>query len=321
MTPTHGTGSEAATYGGPGWAGRALAHASEVAEGRHWRRSGVTSEVAPLREVLLSWPGDYLAATDDLDRLLLLEPVDLALMRRQTEGLMAFYEAHGVRVHVVSPETPPPPNFVFMRDVFFMCGEGAVLARMAAETRAGEERLAAEALARLGVPILVTVRGEATFEGADALWLDDKTVLVGCGLRTNRAGCRTVSNLMAEMDVTCVPVELPPGTQHLLGVVNFVDVDLAIMRADRPSAQLEEVLREQGVRIVVVPANDEVRKGLAMNFVTLAPRRVVMPAGAPETRRALERAGVTCEEAAVSEYLKAAGGLGCLTGIVRRGSA
>lgn len=319
MTPTHEPGTDAATYGGPGWVPRSASHARDVAEGRFWHRCGVTSEVAPLREVMLSWPSDALAAVDDLDALLLLEAVDLPLMRRQTDGLVAFYERHGVRVHLVRPEPPPPPNFVFMRDVFFMCGEGAVLSRMAAAARMGEERLAADALARLGVPMLMGMRGQATFEGADALWMDEHTVLVGLGQRTNLAAYRALAGLLGEMDVTCVPVNLPRGTQHLLGVVNFVDADLAVMRSDRPSRLLEGMLRERGVRIMVLEAGPEVRRGLAMNFVTLAPGCVVMPAGAPQARRALEQAGVSCEEVEIGEYLKAAGGLGCLTGIIRRG--
>ena len=321
MNPTPAPGIEAATYGGPGWMGRPATHAEEVAEGRLWARCGVTSEVAPLREVVLSWPSDRLAAVDDADAHLLLEAVDVHAMRQQAEALVTFYESHGVRVHMVRRDPPPPPNFVFMRDVFFMCGEGAVVARMAAAARAGEERPAAEALSRAGVPILLTMRGQATFEGADALWLDERTVLVGRGLRTNAAGHDALARLLAEMDVACIPIDLPPGTQHLLGVVNFVDADLAITRSDRTSTALEDALRARGVRTLTLEADDEVRRGLAMNFVTLAPRHVVMPAGAPTVRHTLEQAGVQCEVAEVGEYLKAAGGLGCLTGILRRGPA
>ena len=93
------------------------------------------------------------------------------------------------------------------------------------------------------------------------------------------------------------------------------------MRSDRMSAPLVEILRGHGVEVVVLEADDEIRRGLAMNFVTLEPRRIVMPAGAPRARRVLESHGVTCEEIEVGEYLKAAGGLGCVTGIVRRGGA
>lgn len=318
MRPIPPAGIEAATYGGPGWQARTAPHLEDI--GGLWARCGVSSEVAPLREVMLSWPSDRLAAVDGLDANLLLAPIDLAVMRRQTEAVAAFYEAHGVHVHMV--RTPsPPPNFVFMRDVFFMCAEGAVVSRMAARARAGEERCVAEALAALGVPILLTMHGQATFEGADALWLDARTVLVGYGRRTNGEGFAKLARLLADMGVTCLEVELPAGVQHLLGAVNLLDVDLAAMRADRPCPALEDLLRAHGVRTVVLEATDEITRGLAMNFVTLAPRHVVMPSGAPAARRVLEGAGIEVETLDVGEYLKAAGGLGCLTGIVRRGAA
>ena len=285
--------------------------------GRGWRTCGVASEVAPLREVVLGWPPDALGRVDDLERNLMLAPVDLFRLRSQIDALAALYEARGVRVHVVT-EAEAPPNFIFMRDLFFMTPEGAVLARMAGAARMGEERLAAAALASRGVPILLTPRGRATFEGADALWLDSTTVLVGRGRRTNLAGAEAVTRLLADMGVQCIEMELPPGTQHLLGVVNFIDADLAAMRADRPLDALESLLRERGIEPLVLDADDEVRRGLAMNFVTLRPREIVMPAGCPASRRRLERVGVTCWEADVSEALHAAGGVGCMTGILWR---
>jgi N-dimethylarginine dimethylaminohydrolase len=56
-----------------------------------------------------------------------------------------------------------------------------------------------------------------------------------------------------------------------------------------------------------------------MNFVTLAPRHLLMPAGCPRTRARYEARGIRVEEVDVSEYLLAAGGIGCATGVLARG--
>jgi hypothetical protein len=59
-----------------------------------------------------------------------------------------------------------------------------------------------------------------------------------------------------------------------------------------------------------------------MNFVVVAPRRVVMVAGAPGVEAFLSRANIdVAARVAVRELLKAAGGIGCATGIVWRESA
>lgn len=279
----------------------------------------MSSEVAPLRAVLLAEPGPELAFDAPPDRWLHLDRVDPEAMRRETSAVAALYRSRGVEVRLYRPSAPPPPNFVFLRDLFFMTTEGAILCRMGAAQRAGEERYALEALASHGIPVVAAIRGDATFEGADALWLDEATVLVGVGRRTNRAGFVQVRRVLAEQGVRAVAVAMPRETQHLLGIVNFVACDLVVARRDRLSASLRQRLHAHGVRIVVLEPTDEVVSGRAMNFVTLAPMHVVMPAGAPGVRARLESHGVRCDEVCIAQYLRAAGGLGCLTGVIRRG--
>lgn len=271
-----------------------------------------------MREVLLARPGGELAFDDPPDRWLMLERIDLEAITAEAEAIARYYETQGVKVHWYVPPALPPPNLMFMRDVFFMTPEGAVLARLGASQRAGEERFGAHALASIGVPILATMRGEATFEGADALWLDDRTVLVGVGRRTNRSAVLQLKRLLRDLGASVIAVPMPAGVQHLLGVVNFVDRDLAVLRRDKAPSALRRVLAERAVRTVDLDTSDEITRGKAMNFVTVAPRHVVMPAGNPSTRRRLESDGIHCDEVCVEQYLRAAGGLGCLTGILRR---
>jgi N-dimethylarginine dimethylaminohydrolase len=195
---------------------------------------------------------------------------------------------------------------------------GAVVARMASAQRAGEERHAALALATAGFPILATVAGTATFEGADALWFDPGTVVVGTGFRTSGGGVSAVRAVLRDQGVDVVEVPLGPGVQHLLGAVTLLDERLAAIHATGATPQLRELLSRRGYRLVEFPVDRELTEGRGMNFVTLGPRRVLMPAGCPAARRRLESAGVDVECVEIGEYLKAAGGLGCLTAILTR---
>lgn len=65
-------------------------------------------------------------------------------------------------------------------------------------------------------------------------------------------------------------------------------------------------------------AYEEEGRRMALNFVTLAPRKVLMPAGCPRTQALLESAGVERLSVEIGEIVKAAGGIACLTGILRR---
>lgn len=332
MTPTLKPGSDPAappstgaptrastlpsTLMGPGWRPRTASHAEDIAGGEIWGTYGVGSPVAPLTAVLLTWPGDNLAFHGDPSDWLMDARPDLPRMREEAEGLADAYRSRGVEVRWIRAEGHAPPNLVFACDLMFMTPQGAVLARMAAQQRAGEERHAAAALAAAGIPILATPVGHATFEGADAMWLADDLVVVGLGRRTNEAGFRAVGRVLADQGVQCVGVDLPPTVQHLLGAVNLVDRDLAVAWDATPA--LRATLAEAGVRTLDFVDDDEVVHGRALNFVTLAPRSVLMPAGNPRTRRRLEAAGIEVTERAVSQYLRAAGGIGCLTGILGR---
>lgn len=319
-TPTPGPDlDQAATHGGPGWRPRTASHDEEIAAGSPWSPYSVRSEVAPLRAVLLAEPGEELDFDEPPDSHLMLERIDVETIRAQAEGIAEVYRGEGVEVHTYRADRLPPPNLIFMRDLFFMTPEGAVLARPAALQRAGEERFAAEALTRAGVPILRSLRGRSTFEGADALWLDDKTVMVGVGLRTNDEAFVELKELLATLGVTARAVPMPPGVQHLLGVVNLIDGDLAALHGGRAPSRLKVYLASHGIETLTIPPGEELDQGRGMNFVTLAPRRVLMPAGCPAIRNQLEEAGVQVVEAEVGEYLKAAGALGCLTGILSRG--
>jgi N-dimethylarginine dimethylaminohydrolase len=188
---------------------------------------------------------------------------------------------------------------------------------MGAEQRAAEPRIAAQTLASLGVPILATPGGNATFEGADAIWISENRVMVGVGRRTNDAGFRCVQRVLGEMRVETVAVDIPACVQHLLGCVNIVDRDLAVSFHATPSALA--VLAAAGIRVLDFPSDAETAVGRSLNFVTVAPREILMPAGCPDTRRRLEGEGVRCHELPIGEYLAAAGGIGCLTGVLWRG--
>jgi N-dimethylarginine dimethylaminohydrolase len=304
-----------ATDHGPGWRGRVRAHAEEL--GSLWRAVGQRNAWAPLRHVLLARPPQSLGEVSDPDASLLYARVELSAARRQLRGLGEAYVAAGVEVSWIEEEGPP--NLIFQADTFFMTPEGAVLGRMAGEVRAGEERITAAALARLGVPLLASPRGRATLEGADALFLDEGTVLIGVGLRTNAEGAALLEGVLGEQGLRVRRLQMPDGgVQHLLGLVNFIRPGLAALRRGRAPRELHGILGEHGYALIDFPEDEETQRGRAMNFLALAPGRVLMPAGSPKARARLEAAGVQVVEVDLDAVLPAAGGVGCLTGVLRR---
>ncbi len=302
-------------YGGEGWSPRTQTHREEI--GSLWGACGVDSEYASLQAVLLHAPGPEWDDIPDPGAVQMVDAPDLALACAQHEAIAHAYRDVGVSVHYVGPSQVPPPNLMFCADLFFMTPEGAILARPASTVRAGEERWIARRLADLGVPILRTLRGAATFEGADAQWLNPQAVLLGRGLRTNAEGAAQVTDALHGMGVSVIPVDLPIGTMHLMGMLRFLDRDLAVAWPGRLSFVAVEALHAHGYQVIFIPDEAEA-KNHALNFVTLGPREILMPAGKPVTQAFYESYGVTCHTIETGELNKAAGGIGCLTGIVKR---
>ena len=303
-------------FGGAGWSPRHASHREEI--GRVWSACGAVTEWHPLRAVLLHRPGAEIEGLADPLAVQMLAPLDAGRARAQHERLADAYRAAGVAVRVVRPAGKAPPNLLFVADLLFMTPEGAILGRPASTVRAGEERLVARRLAALGVPILRTIRGGGTFEGADAMWLDPGAVLLATGRRTNAAGAAEVAALLAELDVAAIRTELPPQSMHLMGLLRIVDRDLAVGWPGAVPPEAAAALRARGFVLLEPPAGPELDVGRALNFVTLGPRRILMPDGNPATRAFLEQAGIECRSVPVDELAKAAGAVGCLTGILER---
>lgn len=306
---------EASAFGGPGWSPRPTSLRQEM--GTIWHRCGLDSESAPLRSVLLHCPGDELRGIQDPDAVQWLAPIKAELARTQHDHMAAAYRDAGIAVHYVEPGELPPPNMMFVADLMFMTPEGAIVGRPASTVRAREERFLARRLATLGVPILRTVHGSGCFEGADAAWLDPSTVMIATGLRTNAEGAAQVAATLRELGVDAIIVGLPHGTMHMMGILRFADRNLAIAWPGRVPWAAVGALREHGYEVLFLPM--EVSPGMALNFVTLGPRSVLMPSGNPITQAFYEQAGIKCRSVDISELIKAAGGVACMTGVLERG--
>ncbi|MEL6336695.1 MAG: arginine deiminase-related protein [Pseudomonadota bacterium] len=306
-----------AAYGGAGWQPRTVTHRAEI--GTHWRACGIADETSVLRTVLLSPPGQaFAAASAAPDAAQFLAPVALEAALAEHRALADLYRAEGVEVLEV-PASPTHPNQIFCADLFVMTPEGAILARPASAVRAGEEVAVAAALAAARVPILATLRRTATFEGADLMWLSPQRALLGLGARTNEAAAGQFGGLLGELGVRLEVVDMPIGTMHLMGMLRIFAPGLAVAWPRRLAHRAVAILREEGYRVALVPegiAETEINTGL--NAVTLAPGRILMPAGQPAMRRFFEAEGVTVVETPMQALRKAAGAVGCLTGIIHR---
>lgn len=304
-------------YGGENWSQRHQTHGEEI--GTVWGAGQINSEWRQLTSVMLHCPGDeLLTASGDPDGFQMLAAPDPGRAREEHAAMAETYTSLGVSVHAVMPDDPCPPNQMFVADLFVMTPEGAIIARPASTVRAGEERWIARRLAALGVPILKTLTGAATFEGADFMWIDESTAMIGRGHRTNEAAIEQIRTVLSEIGCDLVVVDMPFGTMHLMGMLRILDKDLAICWSRRTPYNAVRMLEEKGYQVRFPPFEDDQPSYRGINFVTLGPRKILMVSGLPVAQDFYEGLGVDCITTPTDELSLAAGNVGCLTGVIER---
>jgi N-dimethylarginine dimethylaminohydrolase len=308
-----------AAYGGDGWSPRFKTHEQEL--GDLWADCGMDSEWQLLKAVLVHRPGPEMCIPPDkINELQFAESLDLEKARAEHDHMVEMYRENKVAVHLLEPNPGMTPNQLYCADLFAMTPAGAILARPASTVRAGEERWVARTLGNIGIPVIKILTGTAVFEGADLMWLDPKTAVIGRGLRTNQAAIEQITRLLAEIGISVLPFDMPYGTMHFMGMLRIVDRDLAFIWPRRTPHALVTLLKDRGFQVFSLPDIQEATHNMAFNFVVLGPRKIMIPAKNPRSLSFYTRIGLTCLSVPVDELRKANGAMGCMTGILHRGS-
>ena len=205
---------------------------------------------------------------------------------------------------------------IYVRDASVMCARGVVLCSMGKAQRAWEPPAQEAAFREWGVPVAGAIRPPGKLEGGDVVWLDEHTVVVGRGYRTNDEGIRQFGRLVGDT-VELVTVALPhwrgaDDVFHLMSIISPIDVDLAVVYSPLMGVPFRELLLDRGIELIEVP--DGEFDSMGANVLALAPRRCVMVAGNPRTRTLIETAGGEVLVYDANEIsLKGGGGPTCLT--------
>ena len=306
-----------AAYGGDGWSPRVRSHGQEL--GDLWADCGIDSEWKPLKSVLVHRPGEEMdIPPEKANELQFAESLDIGRARAEHDYMVEMYRENNVRVHYLERGAGVTPNQLYCADLFAMTPQGAVLARPASTVRAGEEVRVARTLGNLNIPVIKVLTGTAVFEGADLMWIDHETAVIGRGLRTSQDAISQITNLLSETGVRVHAFDMPYGCMHFMGMMRIVDNDLAFVWPRRTPHSLICLLREKGLRVMDLADLGEASDNMAFNFVVLGPKKIMLPARNPKTLEIYESQGLTCIPVPVDELRKAYGAMGCMTGILGR---
>ena len=277
---------------------------------------GGQNMVDPIRRVLVRRP-DESFAVEDPERWHYTSRPELGAAQAEHDALVAVLRQVGAEVIYHDDPQPDRADAIYVFDPVLMTDEGAVALSMGKDLRRGEEAALARCLEDLGVPTRFALEGEALAEGGDLLWLDESTLAVGLGFRTNRVGLRQLREGLATSDIEVLSFDLPyfsgpDACLHLLSLISIVDHDLAVIYPRLLPVPLWMELERRELRLIEVP--DEEFPTMGPNVLALAPRVCLMLEGNPVTQQRLEESGCTVHTYRGQQIsLKAEGGPTCLT--------
>jgi dimethylargininase len=226
--------------------------------------------------------------------------IDVHLARVQHEAYCQVLEDEGYDLLRI-PLDERFPDSCFVEDTSIVLRETAIITRMGAPSRRGEEVAVREVLEDyLTVKEIVS---PGTVDGGDVLVMDND-IFIGVGERTNEAGVNQVRKL-AGPEYRIIPVPLK-GVLHLKSACTHVGCRHLLIRPGHFDARgLGEY------ELIEVPEGE----AYAANCLNLA-GVVLVSEGYPRTREALEAEGFETRAMEMSEFRKGHGSLTCLSVII-----
>lgn len=247
---------------------------------------------------------------------------DLSTAITEYDHFVSLLEQQGTDIHYLPLDYNVGMDSMYCRDSAIATDGGMIICNMGKGQRTPEAAAAKEVYEAAKLKILGTIKAPGTLEGGDVAWLDEKTLAVGHGYRTNDEGFNQLKKLLEPIGVELIQVDLPhyKGTSdvfHLMSILSPVDKNLAVVYSPLMPVRFRNDLIARGFELVEVP--DEEFESMGCNVLAIAPRVCLIVKGNPITKARLEAAGCTVYEYDGQEIsVKGGGGPTCMTRPIQR---
>ncbi len=279
------------------------------------------SEIGAIKSILIKHARDAFISEENIhdqwQKLNYQGAPDLARSIDEYDCFVDLLRGFDIDIHFLPKNESVGLDSLYTRDASIVCDKGIILCNMGKPERRSEPAAEKQAFSALDIPIHGAITSAGRVEGGDVVWLDERTLAVGRGYRTNDAGIRQLRELLGECIDVLLVVHLPhwrgpSDVFHLMSVLSPLDRDLALVYSPLMPVPLREALLERDIKLVEVP--DEEFETMGCNVLAMAPRKCIMLSGNLETKKRLELADVEVHEFQGWEICqKGCGGPTCLT--------
>jgi N-dimethylarginine dimethylaminohydrolase len=279
------------------------------------------SMVAPLERVVVcspktaGWNDPQCAA--EWQQLGFHHAPNFAAAQSQHEVLCRELQLAAAEVVELHPFPDPSLDAVYTHDASLPTDHGLIVMRPGKPNRIAEGPRHSAFCETLEVPRLGTISAPGTTEAGDMIWLDSKTLLIGHGYRTNRAGIEQMRALLAPKGVDVLSAPLPHGQGpsaclHLMSLISLLDTHAALVDLPWLAVETVELLKSRGFKFIEIDPAE--RDTLACNVLALGKNRLLAIEENKKTNARLRHAGLDVRTFPAAEIcINGSGGPTCLT--------
>lgn len=259
---------------------------------------GVSSMVAPLRRVAMRAPGKAILSAEP-EKWHYAKEINASELYDQYQTFVKLVQYSGAEILWLNDEDDGLADSIFTYDPSLITPAGAILMNPGKVLRKDEVDLHAEFYVQQGIPIIGRIEAPARAEGGDCFWLNDNSLALGRGFRTNQAGIEQLTAMLKTQGIETIPFDMPVyhGEQaclHLMSVVSALSENVALVYAPLMPVQLYQTMRDMGYTLLEAPIDEfEASGGLSLNVLATAPMQAIAIDGFPETLALMREAG--CE--------------------------
>ena len=222
-----------------------------------------------------------------------------------------------IEIHTLPEDNKTSLDSIYTHDPCLISNSGVILCSMGKQLRKSEPEMIANYFSSIGIPIAGEITPPGNLEGGDIVWIDDRTVAVGVGYRSNLEGINQLKSILGSDVDTIIPVDLPHWTGpddclHLMSNISPIDSNLFLVYSRLLPVSFRQYLLDRKIELIEVP--DEEYDSMGCNVLAIAPKKVIMLSGNSITEQRLKDADVEVHTYDGSEIsIKGAGGPTCLT--------
>ena len=277
--------------------------------------------VDPIKKILLKHPRNSFINQDIIDKQYLELNYSKAPNYNKAildyEKFVSLLKSFGIELHYLPEDNSTSLDSIYTHDPCIISNNGIIICNMGKKARLAEPNTIEKFFKSIQIPILGKIKAPGTLEGGDVVWIDDKTIAVGEGYRTNKEGIEQLRYLLSDQVETVISVPIPHwnGPQdclHLMSNLSPIDHNLYLVYSRLLPVSFRKYLLDRNIELIDVP--DEEYESMGCNVLTVAPRKAIMISGNSKTKQLLEKNNVevyTYDGTEIS--IKGAGGPTCLT--------